>query len=124
MSSLRLQLRCPNSKRVVLSHLSSESSLGDLRAAIAQESGIGAGDQRILVGFPPKELQTNSDSVSLTEISIKSGDSLLVEKATESARGIVKAAAGSGVAVFSIPKGKGHFVRRVMPMDNSCLFHR
>jgi hypothetical protein len=34
----------------------------------------------VLVGFPPKEINTENENASLSSIGIKSGDTLIIEK--------------------------------------------
>eukprot|EP00474_Spongospora_subterranea_P008973 CRZ09431.1 hypothetical protein [Spongospora subterranea] len=119
---LRLQVRGPSS-RSVISSLSGQSSIHELSVAIEHAIGVPANEQRLLIGFPPKQLDISNGLLTLEQAGIKSGDSLIVEKIS-AVRGITKASAEETQSIiFTISKNQGLFVQRHMPPDNSCLFH-
>eukprot|EP01027_Heterolobosea_sp_BB2_P016749 GEZU01023801.1.p2 GENE.GEZU01023801.1~~GEZU01023801.1.p2 ORF type:complete len:234 (-),score=59.14 GEZU01023801.1:1008-1709(-) len=76
----------------------------------------------VLGGYPPKEI-VGDDSATLASLSIRNGDQLILkEKGSGPATGIVRGVSTDGVYVPP-SNTKGYFVRRVVPSDNSCLFH-
>eukprot|EP00475_Leptophrys_vorax_P006186 TRINITY_DN1379_c0_g1_i1.p1 TRINITY_DN1379_c0_g1~~TRINITY_DN1379_c0_g1_i1.p1 ORF type:complete len:404 (+),score=109.62 TRINITY_DN1379_c0_g1_i1:1158-2369(+) len=120
--SFRLQVVGPDRRRVVVSSLSADSTLGDLQGVIAEELKIAVEEQAVFSGFPPKEVDLADPSVTLGSLGFKSGESFSVKLSGQVSKGVIKGE-GSDV-IFTIPKNtSGHMVRRDMPPDNSCLFH-
>jgi len=73
-----------------------------------------------LNGFPPKAVNLANKDATLEALGIKNGDQLIL-KECGSQVGIQK---GVEEGPYIPPsEKKGHFVRRIMPGDNSCLFH-
>ncbi|KAG6960535.1 hypothetical protein JG687_00008177 [Phytophthora cactorum] len=62
----------------------------------------------VMTGYPPKMLEGSGES-TLTSLGVRTGSVLVLKEAPE-----------TGGAQ---PKTKSVFIRRVMPADNSCLFH-
>lgn len=74
----------------------------------------------VLSGFPPKPLQPETTTQTLSQAGIKNGDQLILKEVGKQ-EGIVK---GVLAGKYIPPSEKrGYFVRRKMPADNSCLFH-
>ncbi|CEP02440.1 hypothetical protein PBRA_009024 [Plasmodiophora brassicae] len=120
---VRLQVRGPGGARCVLDHLTSETTIDDLRSQISTLMDIHPDVQRLMIGFPPRPIDTVSPQTTLATAGVRSGESIIVEKST-APRGIQKAsAAESQSVIYTIPKNTGMFVQRAMPPDNSCLFH-
>jgi hypothetical protein len=104
-------------------NVSDSTTIGELLSQTCVALKIAPENQRLLIGFPPKELDTSDWTKSLADAGIKKGDSVMVEQ-DSAKRGIVKASIEeSSNVIYSIPKNQGLFARRAMPMDNSCLFH-
>lgn len=107
--STSMVLRCQfgGGQRKVLDGLTTTSSLSELLAAIFALTGVPPHRQRVMNGFPPKELDTSNSEQILQEMSIRSGDTLIIEENKILPK-----------VVAEEPK----LVRRVVPADNSCLF--
>lgn len=90
----------------------SESSLVlELQEKIFHVTNVPCYAQRILLGFPPKELNVRDAKVQLSSIGIKSGDTLIVEKRKQ------------GVPLTDQVNEVPHkLMRKIVPADNSCLF--
>jgi hypothetical protein len=115
---MRLQIRSATA-RVVVSSLSTQSSIADLLTVIEKEVKVPRAEQRLMLGFPPKELDLSNKAQALSEAGIKSGDSIMVETSS-STRGIVKASAEESAGViYSIPKNRGYFS---LYIDNRSIF--
>ncbi|KMS65417.1 hypothetical protein BVRB_036200, partial [Beta vulgaris subsp. vulgaris] len=103
---MKLQIRGPSS-RAVVSSLSAQSTIAQLLNAITEAVDVPADEQRLMTGFPPKELDLSNWEISLEDSGIKSGDSIIVEN-TSAKRGIAKAdAKDSEGIIYSIPKNQG-----------------
>jgi len=117
----KMVLRCQygGGQRKVLNGLTSTSTLSELTEAIFTITGVPAHRQRVMSGFPPKELDVSKGEQALNEVSIRSGDTLIVEenKDTAAVAQVVTEAPKQQV-VADEPK----LVRKVVPADNSCLF--
>uniref|UniRef100_A0A8C5LMX5 Ubiquitin thioesterase OTU n=1 Tax=Leptobrachium leishanense TaxID=445787 RepID=A0A8C5LMX5_9ANUR len=110
-----LRLRCKTREgSQVLQGLTALSSIRELKESIAGATGIVVPRQRVMVGFPPANLDLSNAEGTLGELPIKSGDTLIVEedksKPSTAIPHVSKTAAGSKIE------------RRVVPADNSCLF--
>jgi len=114
---LKLRVRGPTGMQQL--EVEAATALGLFRFMVEASSGIPAEEQRILTGFPPKALEGSADS-TLEALGVRSGDQLIVERAAGS--GEVKQGHTDGKYIPPSPE-KGFFVRRIMPSDNSCLFH-
>jgi ubiquitin thioesterase OTU1 len=97
----------------------STDTLGKLLEFLESKTKIPAAQQQLLCGFPPKPITSNLNQ-NLESANIKNGDQIILKQAGTQ-QGIVK---GVDEGPYIPPSdGKGHFVRRKMPGDNSCLFH-
>lgn len=104
-----LTLRCQSEKgRVVLNGLTSSSTLSDLQEAIHLSTEIIAELQKLKSGFPPKAVPLENKAILITDLGIRNGDTILVERsANTQPKGLLE--------------GRG-MERKVVPSDNSCLF--
>lgn len=117
--SFRLQIVNASNEKAVISNLTEESTMSQLRSSIETYFSIVPEEQLLLVGFPPKEVEGEGTLVSKN---IKSGARITVRQQSKVLKG-VREGTGADI-VFSIPRNSnGHMVRREMPGDNSCLFH-
>lgn len=104
---VRLQVRGPGGARCVLNHLTSETTIDDLRSQISTLMDIHPDVQRLMIGFPPRPIDTVSPQTTLATAGVRSGESIIVEKST-APRGIQKAsAAESQSVIYTIPKNTG-----------------
>ncbi|XP_065051185.1 ubiquitin thioesterase OTU1-like isoform X2 [Rhopilema esculentum] len=113
-----LVLRCQfkGGQRKVVSGLTSKSSIAQLQEQLFIITGVAPHRQRILCGFPPKELRIQDTNQNIPALEVKSGDTLIVEENKEVP------------AVVEVTPGpqqkyeKSSLRRHVVPADNSCLF--
>lgn len=106
-------LRCQSDQgRVVLQGLCTDSLLDELQDAIQKSTTIEKGKQKIKSGFPPKNLSLDDKSASLTDLGLRSGDTLVVERSEQTA---APQMAQGGAFTKGIR-------RKVVPANNSCLF--
>lgn len=104
------------SGRLIINGLKKSSTLIDLQRRIQDETSVVISSQKILIGYPPKPLSLRNTRASLTELGIRSGDTLIVEE--QAAVSHVGTHHSSHEQDVFIPK----ITRRVVPADNSCLF--
>jgi len=111
-------LRCQfkGGQRKVVNGLTRLSSVAQLQEQLFIITGVAPHRQRILNGFPPKELIINDDNQLLPTLLIKSGDTLIIEE-NKSLPAVLQS---------KLPeKSKSTELtlkRHVVPADNSCLF--
>jgi len=111
---VHMQLRLRTKNGVVSVSIDPKCTVGELYEEIERKTGIEVSHQKILYGFPQRELHADRDE--LVESVLQSGESLTVDKLSsgtepEKVHGVDSLAAESA------------FVRRKVPDDNSCLFH-
>lgn len=126
----RLQIRTRNGQ-LVLNQLTPNSTLRELKLLSAQVTDIHEKCMKIFHGYPPKPLQSVSDLDTLASLSLRSGDTLIIEEDANSV------ADDSSSTNTSEPLGNdsrnqmqpeiscrtnGILTKRVVPADNSCLF--
>ncbi|XP_028405706.1 ubiquitin thioesterase OTU1-like [Dendronephthya gigantea] len=112
MTSTELILRCQyqGGQRHVVKGLFRNSFVKDLKEKIFHITDVPVELQRILIGFPPKEININNENASLSSIGIRTGETLIIEKdhhlqTSESRNRIIT-----------------KLTRKTIPADNSCLF--
>lgn len=97
--------------------MSSTSTIADLQEKIWLLTDVPPHAQRILSGFPPKQLLLENKDEALSSVDIRSGDTLIIEEDKKALR----------VSLDSYKKSLssaalGKITRKVVPADNSCLF--
>lgn len=112
MSKLIFKIQTKNG-RYVVDTLGATSSLQNLQDVIHEKSGIVPGAQKIMCGYPPKEVSSYAKDTTLQGLSIHSGDVLVVEKVENLNPSKEKSPEASMEALLR---------REVVPADNSCLF--
>lgn len=112
MSKLTFKIQAKNG-RYVVDTLRPASSLQDLQNVIHEKSGISPREQKILCGYPPKEVSSYAKDTTLQRLAIHSGDTLLVEKVENQNPVRERSPEGPREAALR---------REVVPADNSCLF--
>jgi len=115
-------LRCQfgGGQRKVLNGLTASSRLDELTQAIFTITGVPPHRQRVMSGFPPKELDTSNSDQIMEQIAIRSGDTLIIEESKDTPK-IISSGAVSTQTMQSASQA-AKLVRRVVPADNSCLF--
>nr|XP_032819322.1 ubiquitin thioesterase OTU1 [Petromyzon marinus] len=114
-----LRLRCKSKSGThAVAGLSERSSLRELQARLSEATGIAPAAQRIMAGFPPCDLDLARADASLSELHVKSGDTLIVEEDT--ARRKTRPSPPSPPS--PPPALPMRLSRHVVPADNSCLF--
>ncbi|KAE8895330.1 hypothetical protein PF005_g891 [Phytophthora fragariae] len=88
--------------------LPDDITLDGLRAQLFEKTSIPPQDQHVMTGYPPKMIEGPGDS-TLSSLGVRTGSVLVLKEAPN---------AGGAQA-----KSTTVFMRRVMPADNSCLFH-
>ncbi|KAJ9453006.1 Ubiquitin thioesterase OTU1 [Diplonema papillatum] len=94
--------------------------LGKFCEDIAEAVAITAPHQQLMGGFPPKPLPCDDTTATLKALGVKSGSRLTIDKKDRP----TEMKKGKTAGVYVPPSdSKGHFTKREMPGDNSCLFH-
>ncbi|KAK0172858.1 hypothetical protein PV328_006125 [Microctonus aethiopoides] len=110
----------------VVDGLSTTDSVFDLKAKLAELTGIKSDALHILSGFPPKVLELDNENVTLKEIGISSGSTLIVEeKPTICCNGSEKNEIKSRPHISdteNFSNSPGILMKKIVPADNSCLF--
>eukprot|EP00112_Aurelia_sp_Birch-Aquarium-sp1_P015752 Seg3516.2 transcript_id=Seg3516.2/GoldUCD/mRNA.D3Y31 product="Ubiquitin thioesterase OTU1" protein_id=Seg3516.2/GoldUCD/D3Y31 len=114
--SLVLRCQFKGGQRKVVDGLTKSSSAAQLQEKLFILTGVAPHRQRILSGFPPKELIISDTNAILPSLAIKSGDTVIVEE--NKAEPAVK----EKTTNFKNQTGKSVLKRHVVPADNSCLF--
>ncbi|XP_068674999.1 ubiquitin thioesterase OTU1-like isoform X1 [Montipora foliosa] len=117
MAPLVLRCQYKGGRRNKLEGLLTSSTVSDLQEKIWLVTEVPPHAQRILSGFPPKQLLWKTMDDSLSSMDIRSGDTLIIEEdkkvpcvSLDSYKKLL-----SGTAL-------GKITRKVVPADNSCLF--
>ncbi|XP_013400633.1 ubiquitin thioesterase OTU1 [Lingula anatina] len=117
----KISLRCKSQKgQAILQGLTSESTVQQLKAKLAEASGIQAAHLKIRSGFPPKLIPLDHNAQNLSDLPIKSGDTLIVEEDT--AAKVAREDKFLNNFQAQMQQNMGILMRKVVPADNSCLF--
>lgn len=114
MATLRLRCKTEEGTCVIQPPLLDSASLEELMKSIESLTKIKVDSQKILVGFPPKCVDTLNRDCTLKSLLIKSGDTLNVVNKDKSC-----SQHSDAVNVTKVPTVK----RNEVPADNSCLFY-
>lgn len=119
--TFRLQIKTRNGRRVVLDQLNPNSTLKELKSLFSKVTAIHVNSMKILHGFPPKPLNSASDSDTLCSLSLRSGDTLIIEEYKDiiSDPSADKSRYKRPVLSCNI---NGILTSKTVPADNSCLF--
>ncbi|XP_045765924.1 ubiquitin thioesterase OTU1 [Maniola jurtina] len=127
MASLAFKVKSKNGQQV-LKDLTSESTVGELKVFLSSISDVSCERICVLCGYPPKPIDVSNDSKKLSDIGLKTGETLIVEeKSPPATPTVVKpdipTPVENGVSHNSIePCRPGILMKKVVPSDNSCLF--
>lgn len=127
MSAVVFKVKSKNGQQI-LKDLTSESTVGELKLFLSSISDVGIERVCVLCGYPPKPIDISNDSKTLSEIGLKTGETLIVEEKTLVATGTNKPAESrpveNGIASHETigPCRPGILMKKVVPSDNSCLF--
>ncbi|CAI5732426.1 unnamed protein product [Peronospora destructor] len=97
-----------NGTSIKLMGLPDDITLDGLHAHLFEKTSIPPQDQHVMVGYPPKMIEGPGER-TLSSLGVRTGSVLVLKEAP--------ATSGNQVKSTSV------FMRRVMPADNSCLFH-
>uniref|UniRef100_M4BZ26 Ubiquitin thioesterase OTU n=1 Tax=Hyaloperonospora arabidopsidis (strain Emoy2) TaxID=559515 RepID=M4BZ26_HYAAE len=88
--------------------LPDDVTLDGLRAHLFEKTSIEPQDQHVMMGYPPKMIEGPGES-TLSSLGVRTGSMLVLKEAPKTS--------------CTQSKATSVFMRRVMPADNSCLFH-
>lgn len=130
MAALAFKVKSKNGQQI-LKDLTSDSSVGELKMFLSSLTDVSLERVCVLCGYPPKPIDTSDDNKTLSEIGLKTGETLIVE---EKAPPKVEATkppepkpeqrlVENGVSHETLgPCRPGILMKKVVPSDNSCLF--
>lgn len=121
MSNSSLKLRCKTKTgQHILTGLNQDSTVGLLKAKIAEVTKIPKDLVRVRHGYPPNTIDLSKEAASLSSLAFRSGDTLIVEE-ERVVRNNIQKDIGDVMQDQSI-MGRGVLMRKVVPANNSCLF--
>lgn len=121
MSNSSLKLRCKTKTgQHILTGLNQDSTVGLLKAKIAEVTKIPKDLVRVRHGYPPNTIDLSKEAASLSSLAFRSGDTLIVEE-ERVVRNNIQKGIGDVMQDQSI-MGRGVLMRKVVPANNSCLF--
>lgn len=125
MAALAFKVKSKNGQQV-LKDLTSESTVGELKAFLCSISDVGFDKIHVLCGYPPKPLDISDNDLKLTDIGLKTGETLIVEEkvlpTSVSRPEEKKQPLENGIASHDNLSRPGILMKKVVPSDNSCLF--
>jgi hypothetical protein len=92
--------------------LTGNHSLNDLKKVIVDLSGVEYDLIKILKGYPPKPIESTTDSTTLGCLHLRDGDLLTVEECDSKSHSMKQDKESTA----------GILLRKIVPADNSCLF--
>ncbi|XP_074645555.1 ubiquitin thioesterase OTU1-like [Tubulanus polymorphus] len=117
MASTQLLLRCKaKTGQYTIKNLTTMSTVDDLKENIAQLTNINRDCLKLRSGFPPKLMDTQDGKQLLSTLSIRYGDTIIVEEDRSN-----KTDTNTLNSNFTSVK-RETIVRKVVPANNSCLF--
>lgn len=128
MASLAIKVKSKNGQQI-LKDLTSDSTVGELKMFLLSLTDVSCEDFSVLLGFPPKPLDISNNDKKLSEIGLKSGETLIIEEKPVPPGGNASMASKdkpleNGVVSHEelAPCRPGILMKKVVPSDNSCLF--
>ncbi|CAG9310881.1 unnamed protein product [Blepharisma stoltei] len=125
MGDFAIRLRYPGGNKAIT--VSPQATYDELKHLIYSLTNIMPDCQVIKSGYPPKGISAD-DSISISELGISSGETLIIEALPEAPKPIPKQNENKPVPQVppqsQIPNRDGKvMIRRIIPADNSCLFN-
>ena len=130
-----LRIKLKGGQPVMLENLTSDTSVGDLKAILTGVTGINFAHIRVLSGFPPKPVRFGKDdTLAISTLGLQPRDTLIIDESREPANNeeaaakpaaVEKPIFGSSIVKPSVAAANGPggiLIRKVVPSDNSCLF--
>ena len=139
---MRVRLRAPGGQHTA--ELADNATVGDLKDAVFDKTGVAPAAQELKAGFPPKKIE-GADGTSLVSVGVTNGESITVAEVASAggappsppqtssmdedealARAIAASLEDSGDAPASVAhltRPRSEAVRVVNDSDNSCLFN-
>ncbi|KAL0832533.1 hypothetical protein ABMA28_000743 [Loxostege sticticalis] len=131
MSAVAFKVKSKNGQQV-LKDLTSDSTVGELKTFLSSISDVSIERICVLCGYPPKPLDISDNSKKISEIGLKTGETLIIEEkagvappqTSKPPEKIETKPTENGVASHeSIESCRpGILMKKVVPSDNSCLF--
>jgi len=115
-SELRLRARYKGGQKNITG-IRPDSTIQDLQDTIHCIFGISAAEQKIKAGYPPTEVPLNDKNLTMTSVSIKSGETLIIEGAP-----VHHDLEPSKTEILE-PQRSAEMRRHEVPADNHCLFY-
>jgi ubiquitin thioesterase OTU1 len=130
MAAVVFKVKSKNGQQV-LKDLTSDSTVGELKSFLCSISDISFERICVLCGYPPKPLDISDNDKKISDIGLKTGETLIIEeKSAPPPSQIIKPATPekkpveNGIASHETigPCRPGILMKKVVPSDNSCLF--
>lgn len=115
----------------IVDEFGADSPVADLKKRLVEVTGVAEQNLHILTGFPPKKLDTGSETSTLKDIGLVNGDTLIIEDKAGAANANAAAAKeqektdeqlAQSLASAEEDEFNGILMKKVVPADNSCLF--
>ncbi|XP_034944875.1 ubiquitin thioesterase OTU1 isoform X2 [Chelonus insularis] len=122
MNTFLLRIKTKSGHQIISTLLATDT-VYNLKVKLTEFTGIESKALHILYGFPPKVLEVSNDTLTLKEVGIMSGETLIVEE-----KSVFSEFLNDNIQSSShlISDGNSHvpgtFIKKVVPADNSCLF--
>lgn len=127
--NLSLKLRSPKGI-ISLENISPLITLSEFKNQISAKTNIPPASLIIKVGYPPKNIAKSKDSTVIKDFEITSGDLIIIEedltipKPKSEPKNKEYSLDLNSIASEQTPNKDGLImIRRIIPADNSCLFH-
>lgn len=121
MGDVRLRCKYQQGQKPI-PNVKETTTLQELQGFIEAISGVPVASQSIRFGYPPKKLDLSNVATKITEIGIKSGETLIVEgKSLEQWPQVVTASEPTPKPAR--PTVEPGIRRNDVPADNHCLFY-
>lgn len=130
MTALAFKVKSKNGQQI-LKELTSDSTVGELKMFLSSISEVSIERVCVLCGYPPKPLDISNDSKKISEIGLKTGETLIVEEKALPPTAqkmppetpMEKPIENGIVSHETIGSCRpGILMKKVVPSDNSCLF--
>jgi len=119
MGDVRLRCKYQQGQKPI-PNVKETTTLQELQGFIEAISGVPVASQSIRFGYPPKKLDLSNVTIRITDVGIKSGETLIVEgKSLEQWPQVVSKPAPTPIRQTVEPGIR----RNDVPADNHCLFY-